>query len=83
MNISTILNKFQISTISGINGLIDGSTIWKNYKQIRGNSKKTIVEFINDNNLKYVIISKSFLGGYFDSQIKITVILVINLTIFI
>ena len=59
MNISTILNKFQISTISGINGLIDGSTIWKNYKQIRGNSKKTIVEFINDNNLKYVIISKS------------------------
>ena len=59
MNLSTILTKFQTSTIASINGLIDGSTIWKNYRQIRGNSRKTLVEFINDNNLKYVIISRS------------------------
>lgn len=59
MNLSTILNKFQTSTIAGINGLIDGSTIWKNYKQIRGNSRKTLIDFVIDNNLKYVIISRS------------------------
>lgn len=59
MNLSTVLNKFQTSTIAGINGLIDGSAIWKTYKQIRGNSRKTLIDFVTDNQLKYVIISRS------------------------